>query len=77
MIKVTAMDGSVMCLNDDLIESIAETPDTLITMSNGNRYIVLESARVLLGRIVGFRGSVIRHAAPGGRKRRRRLPAQG
>jgi len=77
MIKVTTMDGNEMCLNCDLIESIAETPDTLITMSNGNHYIVLESARVLLGRIVGFRASVIRHAAPSGKKRRRRLPVQG
>jgi len=74
MIKVTMMDGSEMHLNEDLIEIIAETPDTHITLSNGNRYIALEPVQVLLGRIVNFKASVIRHAAPVARKRRHRLP---
>jgi flagellar protein FlbD len=68
MIKVTALDGSEMYLNADLIEIIIETPDTHITLSNGNRYIVLEPARVVIGRIVNFRARVLRHA-PAGAKR--------
>ena len=75
MIKVTKMDGSEMYLNCELIESIIESPDTRITLSNGNRYIVLEPARVLLGRIVNFKASVMRHPAPKVRKRRQRLRA--
>ena len=34
MIPVTRLDGQAMFLNNDLIESIEPTPDTLITMSN-------------------------------------------
>jgi flagellar protein FlbD len=69
MIKVTTLDGSEMYLNADLIEIIAETPDTHITLSNGNRYLVLEPARVVIGRIVNFRARLLRHASPGGGKR--------
>ena len=68
MIKVTTLDGSEMYLNADLIEIIAETPDTHITLSNGNRYIVLEPARVVIGRIVNFKARLLRHA-PAGAKR--------
>ena len=58
MIKVTALDGSAMYLNPDLIETISEAPDTHITLSNGNRYLVLESAQVVIGRIVSFKARV-------------------
>ena len=68
MIKVTTLDGSEMYLNPDLIEIIAETPDTHITLSNGNRYLVLEPARVVIGRIVNFKARLLRHA-PAGAKR--------
>jgi flagellar protein FlbD len=69
MIKVTARDGSEMYLNCDLIEMVTETPDTHITLSNGNRYLVLESAKVVIGRIITFKARILRHAAPGAGKR--------
>ena len=55
MIKVTTLNGCEMYLNADLIETVAETPDTLITLSNGKHYLVRESARVVVGRIVSFK----------------------
>ena len=69
MIKVTTLDGSEMYINCDLIETIIETPDTHITLSNGNRYLVLEPARVVIGRIVNFKARLMRRAAPGAGKR--------
>jgi flagellar protein FlbD len=68
MIKVTALDGSEMYLNPDLIEIIAETPDTHITLSNGNRYLVLEPARVVIGRIVSFKARLVRRPPAGGKR---------
>lgn len=77
MIKVTALDGSEMYVNPDLIEIIAESPDTHITLSNGNRYLVLEPARVLIGRIVNFKARLMRHALPdAGRRYLRRIDAE-
>lgn len=63
MIKVTTRDGTEMYLNPDLIEFITETPDTHITLSNGNRYLVLEPARVVINRIVNFKALLFRHAS--------------
>ena len=69
MIKVTTRDGSEMYLNPDLIEIISETPDTHITLSNGNRYLVLEPARIVIGRIVNFKARLMRRAVPDSGKR--------
>jgi flagellar protein FlbD len=60
MIKVTCRDGSQMYLNCDLIESISEAPDTHILLSNGNRYIVMESAPTLVQRIRRYKASILR-----------------
>lgn len=76
MIKVTALDGSEMFLNPDLIEIIQETPDTHITLSNGNRYLVLEPAKVVIGRIVAFQARLMRHASAGSRRYLRRDGAE-
>ncbi|MDA8414653.1 MAG: flagellar FlbD family protein [Desulfobacteraceae bacterium] len=62
MIKLTKLDGSEMYINPDLIEIMEETPDTHITLMNGNRYLVLEKARAIVDRIVVFRARIIHRA---------------
>jgi flagellar protein FlbD len=58
-----------MYLNEDLIEIIEETPDTHITLTNGKRYLIRESASFLIEQIVCFRARVISHTQRGqGRK---------
>jgi flagellar protein FlbD len=59
MIKLTRLDGSEMYINSDLIEIIEETPDTHITLSNGNRYLVLEKAWVIVEKIVLYKAKII------------------
>ena len=43
MIDVTRMNGTVLTINSRLIESIEETPDTVITLTNEKKFIVKES----------------------------------
>lgn len=43
MIDVTKMNGAIMSLNDDLIESVEETPDTVISLTTGKKFMVKES----------------------------------
>lgn len=62
MIKLTKLDGSTILLNPDLIETVEESPDTHITLNNGNRYLVLEKAAVIVERIVAFKAGIIRRA---------------
>ena len=43
MIDVTRMNGKQFALNSDLIETIEETPDTVLTLTTGKKIIVKES----------------------------------
>jgi flagellar protein FlbD len=77
MIKVTRLDGSEMYINEDLFEIIEETPDTHITLTNGNRYLVRESASVLMEKIVCFKSRILARVWHGaGRKYLRRKMAR-
>lgn len=68
MIALTRMDKQVMFLNPDHIISIEETPDTVITLYNGNHYIVIERAAVIIDRLVAFRARIVRRAEVRSRK---------
>jgi flagellar protein FlbD len=59
MIPVTRLDGQAMFLNHDLIESIEPTPDTLITMSNGDKLYVREAPEVVVEHVVRFKRMVL------------------
>ncbi len=63
MIAVTRLDKQLMYLNPDHIICIEETPDTVITLFNGNRYIVFDRAHAIISRIVAFRARISRRAA--------------
>jgi|PlaIllAssembly_1097288.scaffolds.fasta_scaffold2128982_2 flagellar protein FlbD len=63
MIKLTRMNGSELYVNPDLIETIEETPDTHLTLANGHKYLVLESAAAVIEKIILFRAKVMRRAA--------------
>lgn len=56
MITLTRLSGSVFALNADLIERIDATPDTVVTLVDGKKYVVSES----LGDVVA---AVRRHRA--------------
>jgi flagellar protein FlbD len=62
MILVTRLDRQVMLLNPDLIVTVEETPDTVITLLNGHHLLVRERAQVLLNRIVAYRTTVLRRS---------------
>lgn len=60
MIYVTRLDGTEMVLNCELIVTIEKTPDTLVTMTTGERLLVRESVGELVERTVGYRNRVYR-----------------
>lgn len=63
MVAVTRLDKKLMYLNPDHIICIEETPDTVITLFNGNRYIVVDRIGVIISRIVAFRARISRRAS--------------
>lgn len=76
MVVVTRLDKQQMYLNPDHIICIEETPDTVITLFNGNRYIVVDRACTIISRIVSFRARISRRASiPAARRYLGRGPA--
>ena len=55
MIELTKLKGEKFALNDEHIETMEETPDTVVTPVNGRRYIVRESTREVISLIEAFR----------------------
>ena len=43
MIEVTRLNGTTVFINSDLIETVEETPDTVISLTTGKKFIVKES----------------------------------
>lgn len=58
MIKVTLLDGKDIYVNAELIETIQETPDTIITLTNGKKMIVLDDPQDLLQKIVAYKRTI-------------------
>lgn len=59
MITLTKLNGTPFLLNDDLIETVEERPDTTIHLTNGHLLIVKESGAELVSRIAAFRRGII------------------
>jgi flagellar protein FlbD len=60
MIIVTRLNGSEIIVNADLIETVESTPDTILTLVDGTRYLVEESPRTIVERVKAFRAAVLR-----------------
>ena len=52
MIFLTKLDGTEFMLNEDLIETVNATPDTVIVLENGHSFIVRESMKEIQNLIV-------------------------
>lgn len=58
MIKVTKLNGEQFVLNAELIKTVEETPDTVITITTGHKYIVKESADTIVGEVVRYKKDI-------------------
>ena len=58
MIKVSRINDSQIVINSDLIQTMEETPDTVITLTTGTKYVVKESCQELVDRIVEYKRRV-------------------
>jgi len=55
MIEVHRLNGEIFWLNSDMIETMDATPDTVLRLLNGHRYIVRETMREVCDKIIAFR----------------------
>ena len=59
MICLTRFNGSQFFLNIEHIQTVEETPDTQILLTNGQRYIVLETAIVVAELVFAYQNRVV------------------
>jgi len=64
MIQLTRLNNSSLLVNSDLIKFVEQAPDTVITLLNGEKILVRESADGVLERIVQFRRAVLQGMYP-------------
>lgn len=58
MIDVTGMNNKEFILNADHIEKIEEVPETLITLTNGKKYIVLETIEEVREAVIRYKNRI-------------------
>ena len=63
MILVTRLNGAVFALNPDLVERADCTPDTVITLVDGTKYIIAESVPEFINSVRHYRASLIAQAS--------------
>lgn len=51
MIPLTRLKGTVFYVNPDLIETVEATPDTVITLTNGHKYLIEEGPQEVSDRM--------------------------
>jgi flagellar protein FlbD len=59
MITVTRFNGGMFALNPDLIERVEATPDTVITLVDGAKYVVSEGLEEIITRVRESKAAVI------------------
>ena len=63
MIQLTRLNHIPLILNCDLIEHIEVTPDTVITLTTGQRFLVLESPEEVVDKVISFRRAILKSSS--------------
>ena len=63
MILVTRLNGAVFALNPDLVERADCTPDTVVTLVDGTKYVIAESVPEFIDSVRHYRASLISQAS--------------
>ena len=55
MIRLKRLNGKEFVVNCDLIEFIESTPDTVVTLVSGNKFVVRESIEEVIDKVVQYK----------------------
>jgi len=59
MIKLTRLNNALIVVNSELIEFIEAIPDTMITLTTGQKIMVRESVDEVIGKVKEYRRSLL------------------
>lgn len=63
MVSLTRITGTQFALNPDLIERVDSTPDTVITLVDGTKYLVRETIDEVVDAVLDYRARILAAAA--------------
>jgi flagellar protein FlbD len=55
MIEVTRFNDSTFIVNAEIIQTVEETPDTVITLTTGTKIVVKEKARQIVDKVIQYK----------------------
>lgn len=58
MIKLRRLNGDEFVLNCEMIETVEATPDTVISLANGKKYIVCETIEEVVEKVLQYKGKI-------------------
>jgi len=59
VIRLTRLNSHALTVNSDLIKFIENAPDTVLTLTNGEKIVVRESSEDVVQKIIAFRRAVL------------------
>lgn len=59
MIQLTRLNHVPLIVNADLIEHVEVTPDTVVALTTGQKFMVLESAEEVVEKVIQFRRALL------------------
>lgn len=59
MIQLTRLNHVPLIVNADLIEHVEVTPDTVVALTTGQKFLVLESAEDVVEKVLAYRRAVM------------------
>jgi flagellar protein FlbD len=58
MIKVNRMNGLELVINGDLIEFLEATPDTVITLTTGKKFVLKDTVDEVIQKVIDYKRSI-------------------
>jgi flagellar protein FlbD len=62
VIIVTRLNGTQFAINPDLLQRIDTTPDTILTLVDGTKFIVKEPMELVIDLITSYRATLVARA---------------
>ena len=59
MKKVTGLNKKEFVINSDQIEKLEEIPECVITLVNGNKYLVTENSEKIIEKVMEYKHKII------------------
>jgi len=60
MIKVKKLNGKEFVVNCELIQYLEETPDTVLTLTTGQKVLVAETADEIIDKVIEYKAKILK-----------------